>query len=374
AVYTLSMSTFIRREGPPGVYTDPTVEFGPGSPAEVSPPAVVRGRSVLVDAHAAATMPGTRIMTLSFTASPAGSFLRSQAGAAAHWTVNERTVMRQFFWDTLAVDEDGIPFVTDGEYTITIEAVDSNQKRVSRTRRVTIDNFPPGAPTNLVADPLLSGTQVPLTWTPTLDGRTETPSYRIEVHRQGTTGAWTGQTFSTGSPLGTHTLTTVPFARYSARIAAEGAGGMLSTWFPATAGPPYQPVVFVTRPLASGTYRALHQNSGPSGRGWYVRVILTTTPPSFPVSSVRYELWKRTPTGSWPASAVQSSATGAFDYTYFVAANNKNQGNIERLFQVRAFYRLTASGPELPLTSNTLGPTSKAGEPNTIAFPSPGAW
>jgi type II secretory pathway pseudopilin PulG len=374
AVYTLSMSTFIRREGPPGVYTPPTLEFGPGSPLDVNPPAVVSGRSVLIDATAAATMPGTRITILSFTASPAGSYLRSQSGAAAHWSLNERTVTRQFYWDTLAVDEDGRPFVTDGEYTITIEAGDSNQKRVSRTRRVTVDNYPPNAPTDLVANALLSGTQVPLTWTPTLDGRTETPSYRLEVQRQGAAGAWTGLTLSTGSPLGTHTLTTVPFARYSPRIAAEGARGMLSTWFPTTAAPPYEPVVFVTRPLVSGTYRAQHQSSGPSGRGWYVRVILTTTTPSFPVHSVRYELRERTPTGSWSSSAVQSSTNGAFDYTYFVAANNKNQGNIDRLFQVRAFYRLAVSGPELMLQSNTLGPTSKVGEPSTITFPSPGTW
>lgn len=374
AVYTLSMSTFIRQQGAGVPTTPPTIEFGPGSPREATPPPIVSGRSVLVDATAAATTPGARIVTMSFMAGPAGSYMRNQAGAAAHWTLDELTATQQFFWDTLARDEDGERFVTDGAYTITVEAVDSNAQRRFVTRRIMIDNHPPAAPTDLVADALLSGTQVPLTWTPTLDGRSETPSYRVEVQRQGTAGSWTGQTFDTGSVLGAHTLTTAPFARYSARIAAQSPGGTLSAWFPATAGPPYQPVVFVTRPQIGGTYRAEHRNSGRDDRGWYVTVNLTTTAPSFPVHSVRYELHERTPSGAWALVPGQSNLTGVFAHNYFVTAHQRIDGDIERHYLVRTFYRLSATGPELMLQSNTLGPTSKVGEGSTIAFPSPGAW
>jgi type II secretory pathway pseudopilin PulG len=81
-VYTLSMSTYIRQEAPPGDYQPPTIVFGPGSPLESSPPTVVRGRTVLIDAIAESTMPGARLVSMSFQVSPGGIYLRDQAGGS----------------------------------------------------------------------------------------------------------------------------------------------------------------------------------------------------------------------------------------------------------------------------------------------------
>jgi type II secretory pathway pseudopilin PulG len=371
-VYTLSMSTFIRQEAPPGDYTPPTITFGPGSPAESSPPPVVRGRTVLIDAIAETTMPGARLVSMSFQVSPGGIYLRDQGGSSALWELDATTATKQFYWDTMALNEDGDPFVTDGEYTITVEVVDSNQKRVYQTRRVLIDNDPPDPPSNLVANAALSGTQVPMTWTTSMDGRSQTDHYVLSVGVQSLGGTWVTEEVVTTGPTGQHTLSTQPFTRHYSRVAGESRDLLRSEWWPSAADPPDPPIFFVTRPLVSGTYQARFDNGNP--KGWYVDVDLIVAPPTFPVASVRYELLE----GTSPATLVpvtgQVNTTGTFDYQYYVAANNANQGVIDRYFQVRVYYQRTLFLSEQMLMSNILGPTSKTGSPAEISFPSPGVW
>ena len=370
-VYTLSMSTFIRQEAPLGEYTPPTIEFGASSPPESSPPPVVRGNAVPIDAIASTTMPGARLVNMSFQVSPGGIFLRDQSGASAIWELDTTNATKTFFWDTLAVNEDGVPFVEDGEYTITVEVVDSNQKRVFNTRRVYIDNTPPNPPSNLVADVSASGTQVPLTWATSMDGRSQSHHYAVLVGQQTTAGTWDSDTIITEGPSGTHSLATSPFSRYYARVAAESPEGLRSEWSPSVeAGLP--PIFFITRPMIGGTYQATFSNDSP--KGWRVNVNLTTTQPSFPVYSVRYELYERTPTGPWTLVSAPTNSTGVFSYQYLVEANNKNQGVIDRYFKVRAYWQRNEWVSAVMAESNTLGPTSKLGEPNVITFPSPGAW
>ncbi len=369
-VYTLSMSTFIRQEAPAGDFTPPSIEFGPNSPPEASPPTVVRGESVLIEAIAQATMPGARLVSMSFVISPGGTFLQGSApGSVALWELDTQSLTKQFYWNTLAVDEFNERIVQDGEYTITIEVVDSNQKRVHRTRRVLIDNDPPDIPTDLVAHALLSGTQVPLTWTRSMDGWTETDHYALLVARQSEVGTWTSEVLLTEGPAGSYTLSTIPFSRYNVRVAGESPEGLRSGWAPLIEEGE-DPVIFETRPLINGTYRAVYSNNNP--RGWQVSVNLSTSQPTFPVESVRYELYERTPSGEWTLVSSDLNTTGMFTHNYLVEGN-KNQA-IDRYYMVRAYWTRNAASPELMTESNTLGPTSTAGEPNVITFPTPGAW
>jgi type II secretory pathway pseudopilin PulG len=264
-VHSLSMSTYIRQEAPQGEYTRPTIVFGSGSPAEASPPTVVRGRTVLVDAIAETTMPGARLVSMSFQVSPGGIYLRDQSGNSAIWELDSTTATKQFYWDTMALNEDGDPFVTDGEYTITVEVVDSNQKRVYQTRRVFIDNYPPDAPSDLVANALLSGTQVPMTWTTSMDGRSESDHYVLALGAQTLDGNWAAEEIVTSGPTGRHTLTTQPFTRYYSRVAAESREGLRSTWSPSADEPIEPPIFFVTRPARDRHVRGSFRQWQPQG-------------------------------------------------------------------------------------------------------------
>jgi len=371
-VYSLSMSTYIRQEAPQGEYTRPTIIFGSGSPAEASPPTVVRGRTVLIDAIAETTMPGARLVSMSFQVSPGGIYLRDQSGNSAVWELDSTTATKQFYWDTMALNEDGDPFVTDGEYTITVEVVDSNQKRVFQTRRVFIDNYPPDPPSDLVANALLSGTQVPMTWTTSMDGRGESDHYVLALGAQTLDGTWATEEVVTSGPTGQHTLTTQPFTRYYSRIAAESREGLRSEWWPSAVEPIEPPIFFVTRPLVTGTYAARFDNGSP--KGWYVDVNLVVAPPTFPVAEVRYELLQGTSPATLAPVTGPVNTTGVFVHQYYVAANNANQGVIDRYFQVRVYYQRTWFLSEQVLSSNILGPTSKSGSPAEISFPSPGVW
>lgn len=365
--YELSISTFIRDEGDPGGYIPPTIVFGPHSPAEATPPTLVRGRAVPVDAIAQTTMPGARIVAMSFQVSPGGIYLRNQTGGSALWDINATSADKVFYWDTLALSEDGQPFVTDGEYTITVECVDSSQKRVHQTRRIFIDNDPPAAPTGLVANAALSGTLVPLTWTASMDGWSQADRYVLQVGQQNTSGSWTTTEATTGS-ASTHDLATVPFSRYAVRVAAESRGGLRSDWHPsAAAGQP--PVVFVTRPQVTGRYNAVYEKT--KKKEWAVDLQFTTSTPTFLAFNTSYALWERSTTGVW--SQVASNSTGVFTRTIAVAANNGNARIEERYYKVAASYRLTPLGTPVLTESNTLGPIALPSS-GWRDFPSPGVW
>lgn len=368
-VYSLSMSTYIRQEAPPGDYTPPTIVFGPGSPPETSPPAVVRGNAVLIDAIAQTTMPGARIVSMAFTVSPGGTYLRDQSGGSALWTLDAPNVSQQFYWDTLAINEDGDLFVVDGEYTITVEAVDSNQKRVFQTRRVVVDNSPPDAPTDLVANALLSGTQVPLTWTTSMDGRSESDHYVLLIGTQAADGSWSQNEITTADPGGLYTLDTVPFSSYRARVAAESAFGERSDWHPsAEAGE--EAVAFVTRPLLTGTYDGQYERVR-GDKAWDVWLSLSVAPPTFPVDSIEYVLMERIGTGAWTER--QRSSTGVFYHDVRVEASNNNPITIDRYYKVVVWYNTVTLGTFVSTESNTLGPmyVPTNGEQT---FESPGTW
>jgi len=368
-VYTLSMSTFIREEAGSGEYIPPTITFGPNSPADATPPTVVRGRAVPIDAIAETTMPGARLIAMSFQVSPGGIYLRNQSGGSALWELDAPSATKTFYWDTLALNEDGEPFVTDGEYTITVEVVDSNQKRVYQTRRVFIDNDPPDPPSDLVASAGLSGTQVPLTWTTSMDGRSQSDHYVLLVGRQDLDGTWTeGETLTSG-PSGSHTLVTAPFSRYAVRVAAESRDWLRSDWHPsADAGEP--PVSFVTRPLLNGRYNGVYEKAG-KARAWDVDLEFTVTPPTFPTYDLSFALMERSGTGAWVE--VSRNSTGVFTRNITVAAANANPITVDQSFKVVASYRAEPLGTLVLTESNTLGPLSLPSA-GWREFPSPGVW
>jgi type II secretory pathway pseudopilin PulG len=368
-VYSLSMSTFVREEAPAGNYVAPRIVFGPGSPAEATPPTVVRGRSVLIDAIAETTQPGARLVSMSFQVSPGGIYLRNQSGGSALWELDDTTATKQFYWDTMALNEDGEPFVVDGEYTITVEVIDSNQKRVYQTRRVFIDNDPPDPPTDLVANAMLSGTQVPLTWTPSMDGRSQSDHYVVLVGNQALDGSWTGSEIVTEGLAGLHTLATTPFSQYSVRVAAESREGLRSEWHPSTeAGE--EPVYFTTRPLLTGRYDAAYERIL-KNKAWDIRVTLATTTPTFPAYMVSYALMERVGTGAWVE--VARNGTGVFAHDVIVFANSASTLTVDRYYKVVVSYSDAPLGSFLTSESNTLGPmTVPTNGPRD--FPSPGTW
>jgi len=366
-VYSLSMSTYIREEGSSGDYIAPTITFGPGSPPEESPPPVVRGRTVLIDAIAETTMTGARLVSMSFQVSPGGIYLRNQAGDSALWELDSPNATKQFYWDTMALNEDGELFVTDGEYTITVEVIDSNQKRVYQTRRVFIDNHPPDPPTDLVANALLSGTQVPLTWTPSMDGRTQSDHYVVLLASQAADSSWSENEIPTGGPSGLYTVGTVPFSRYAVRVAAESRDLLRSDWHPsADAGE--EAVLFTTRPLLAGSYSGVYEKAA---KRWDIDITLSASPPTFPAYSVDYALMEQVGTGPW--TEIQRNTTGMFVHEVIVPAANDKAITVDRRYKVVASYSLEPLGALVTTESNTLGPmpvpTSGARE-----FPSPGVW
>jgi hypothetical protein len=361
------MSTYIREEGNSGDYIAPTITFGPGSPAEESPPPVVRGRTVLIDAIAETTMPGARLVSMSFQVSPGGIYLRNQAGGSALWELDSADATKQFYWDTMALNEDGEPFVTDGEYTITVEVIDSNQKRVFQTRRLFIDNVPPDPPDNLVANALLSGTQVPLTWSPSMDGRSQSDHYVLLFGSQAMDGTWSETEVITTGPSGLYTVGTAPFGRYGARVAAESRDLLRSDWHPsADAGE--EPVPFTTRPLLTGSYTGVYEKAA---KRWGIEIALSTSPPSFPAYSVGYALMEQAGTGPW--TEVQRNTTGVFVHEVIVPAVNEKAITVDRRYKIVASYSLSPLGALETTESNTLGPMPV---PTTGAreFPSPGVW
>jgi hypothetical protein len=369
-VYSLSMSTYVRQEAPTGEYTRPTITFGSGSPVEASPPAVVRGRTVLIDAIAETTMPGAHLVSMSFQVSPGGIYLRDQSGNSAIWELDSTTATKQFYWDTMALNEDGEPFVTDGEYTITVEVVDSNQKRVYQTRRVFVDNYPPDPPSDLVANALLSGVQVPMTWTTSMDGRSQTDHYVLSVGPQAADGTWTLAEVVTSGPAGQHTLTTAPFSRYQARIAAESREFLRSEWWPSAEEPPDPPVMFVTRPLLTGRYNGVYERTA-KNKAWDVDLEFTVTPAAFTAYGLSYALMERSGTGAWVE--VARNSVGVFAHSITIPASNANAMTVDRNFKVVASYSLVPLGTLVTIESNTLGPIALPTN-GWRDFPSPGVW
>ncbi|MBE0418074.1 MAG: hypothetical protein IBX63_09945 [Coriobacteriia bacterium] len=368
-VYSLSMSTYIREEASAGEYIAPTIVFGPGSPAEASPPTVVGGTAQLIDAIAETTMPGARLVSMSFQVSPGGIFLRNLSGGSAHWELDTTSVTKQFYWDTTALNEDGEPFVIDGEYTITIEVVDSNQKRVYQTRRVVVDNYPPDPPTDLIANPLLSGTQVPLTWTPSMDGRSESDHYVVLTGMQVADGSWIENELVTSGPGGFYTLAATPFGRYAVRVAAEDRLGVRSDWHPSAVSGE-EPVFFTTRPLLSGWYDGAFERAG-KVKAWDINIALSVSPPTFPTYDLTYVLMERVGTGAW--TEIQRNGTGVFAHNVSEPANNANPRTVERWYKVVVSYSDAPLGSLFTLDSNTLGPMTMPTN-GTVEFPSPGVW
>ena len=382
--YTFSVSTFIRPEtvseedSAATEYLAPTIEFGIGSPVDSTPPAVVSGSAVPVALVAEAQMPGATISLA--TMSVGTTLLRDAGGVMASWTPDEASVTRTFYWDTLALNEDGNPFSPDGLQTITLEVTDSNQKRVFVTRNVIVDNSPPDAPgipvTNASTSPPGS---VLFTWTGSADGMSPTDHYRVRTRKQLAGGGWTTESIvNTSDSTPQYSFPGEPMSLYLLRVMAEGPGPEYrrSYWSPRYYDPPddpytgtfQPPVYFVTRPLLGANAGSADYSN--ASKIWsFTLSDLTVSKPVFPMSgSATYSLFE---IRDGVPTQIASNTTGTFASMTRTVAADKKATTLPLYYEMRVTCTPSTTGVAQTLVSNRIGPVPVSDA--KVAFPV-GSW
>lgn len=195
-----------------------------GSPEEAGQ---VEGDTVEVGAIASALGDGVTLRSMNFYCD--GVPLKDKYNTTAQWSLNTEALTKVFYWDTLAVNDDGVPLSLDGTHTLTIEVWDSNGKQSYSQKSVLVDNAPPDTPSGIWTT-AITGDSIGLEWARSWDGINVAPFYRLAVASQGAsatgTGDLTGWTIASGSPYTIPATGTVynaqPLSRYYFYVTALG--------------------------------------------------------------------------------------------------------------------------------------------------------
>lgn len=349
----------------------PVIAFGAGSPAELD---VVSGTSVRVDGAASTNMAGAVLLNMRFYCG--ATELRSASGAVAEWAPGTASAAEAFDWDTTKLNENGIQFWPDGVYLLKVMVWDSLGQPSFRTRQVLVDNAPPSAPTSMTVVSN-TATAATISWPAARDGANEADHYMAYFYKQDpTSGAWPTTTDSQFNNLKALTgiKTTTAFSRYKMQLQAHSPDPLnrLSLWY-------YYPSAWISRPKASGTYKATTVTTGNSKK-YQMDASISVTPPNFPCTSIRYDVYRSLSSGNMGASPWKSDIGGPLVTDAVIKlGNNQNPATSP---DSRYYYQFVVtvvpsdsptSPPEV-VKSNIVGPTDQAGSGTGTTYTMGDLW
>ncbi|MDZ4169139.1 MAG: hypothetical protein U1E26_05740 [Coriobacteriia bacterium] len=324
----------------------------------------------------------------------AGTTLTQGNGSSAIFTPTSNPYYASPTWNTAAGS------LADGFQTVTVTAVDSEQRTASVNRRFILDNTPalaPGIPSGIGLD----SASVRLTWDAARDGGAgEDPAawfwasqYQYSVYRQPLTGttspltwplavqsttpaaATVAEAILNKGPLSRDTSVTVsgpaltraspPFSRFFVRVHSGRPRGIGESYADSTS-------LVVTRPelICDSSAQSTVAYGSKSGNRYATTPSLKVTKPNFPftgtpVYSVRY----RVPGGAWTAWPVTPiTVTQNSGYVTLSSAAWSNGALVAYQFQV-TITGITpsgyAGGTVLPAMETNIGKVTVAPAANT---------
>lgn len=361
---TRTFTTYVRKntdlQAPPD-WKPPTITFNPGSsPANGD---AVSGTSVHVQVTATAQMPEGTIQDVSIRCDT-GLLAGTGTGGklTSHWGgLATTTETFDFDWNTEYLFEGGIT-LRDGPHWLVADVVDSIGQTKEVRIGIIIDNQPP---TGLSAAPTVVSTSdaaSTVTWGnawdpegPELVGA-DCWGYDISLRQQpsiaaATYGDWTLLSSTTVVGQLTYPAVTTGLSRYWCSVTPVSPLGL-------TGPDPPQAVVWVSPPLATGTYADI------DGDKHHERIqnTIALSPPTFQNSARVYTLSRATSlTGTWTVVNTNAAltATQAYTYTDTLAVDDATR----YYYRVQVVITPSAPGDLTPVTvqSNIMGPNATSG-------------
>lgn len=335
----------------------PTVNRTPASPVDG---AVVRGQEVAIGGQGAANGVGTVLTSMNIYCD--GVPLKDRWGATAQWSLTSGSFITapDFKWDTLAVNDSGVPLSVDGVHTIRLEAWDSNGKQGFIEWTVMVDNAPPLWPADgWVTGTPTSATNMQVEWSPAYDGNTTAYAYRVRPTRDDSSSAnpalWPA--LPSFDVSGTTTdFTTDPFSRYHFALTAVGPPTLSAE---STSGSSTEAV---SRPDATGsTWSNIQTN-----RTIVAYVSVRLSPPTFPYTSAVSTIYRST-SASMAASSPVAAFVGWSPPQYMVYARTANGWPTAPAFYYQVKTEITpAGGTPLTVYSQVLGPSGTGGSMGSV--------
>ena len=328
-----------------------TIDRTPSSPSSGT---VVYGNLVDIGAQATANGDGVTLTSMNFYCD--GVPLKDETSKTAQWSLSSVSYLSPpFWWDTLAVNEDGIPLSADGAHTIKLEVWDSNGKQAWIQWTVIVDNRPPMWPADgWITATAASSTGMNLAWSAAYDGNVPTDHYRVYARKDDSSAvapeSW--PLASTTDHYGTSgVFTSTPFSRYLFRVTAIGPPPRSSESTGSSS------VIGISRPSVSGsTWR----NAG-DNKSITTYVTIKETPPNFPYSAATSTLYKSTSASMAASTAVGTTFTGWSPAEFTVETKTGTGWPAATAYYYRVETVLTPSGGS-PQTfySQVVGPNGTA--------------
>jgi hypothetical protein len=300
-----------------------------------------------------------------------------------------------FVWNTEQTtqkyDDDGnvigdVPVVPDGWRELRVSVVSklaTGEATTVLTRYLLVDNLDPPVPSPSVTSIRARGASV--SWSKVIDGTTGADSYHVEWVPQpmGATNGDIGpfdEAQGWGTPLEyrwldasehdggfAHPITTEPFSRYATRVQAVSPEPLKreSGWS--------AEVVFVSRPLLTGTYTVAKKSTG-NPQYWRVTANLNVTPAALPTAGTPTYKFERLDGATWVP--LQNGTSTSLTDTVEFDGNPKDSDFPKRSYRVTATYTPVGhagdSEPPKTISSNTVSTALQpAGGPYTLTE---GTW
>jgi len=336
----------------------PTIDPTVSSPATGS---VVSGHAVPVGAVASANGSGVTLTAMNFYVDDIW-VLRDQSNMGAQWSLNSATYTSPaFYWDTLAVSEDGVEMSLDGERTLKFEVWDSNGRQSTVLLPVIVDNSPPKWPeAGWMTATAASATSMNLAWSPAVDGNMLPDHYAVQADKDDGAGVWSslGSTNFSGE---TGAYACAAFSRYRFNVKAVGPPTLSrESTGSATA-------IGISRPSITGSQ---WRNVAPSNDRVDTYVKIRISPPDFAYTAANSTVLRYT-NASGAGRAPIGSFTGWSPTTEFLAASSPRSNGwpsaAEYYYQVETV--LTPSGgSQQTFYSQVVGPNGTVNPKGT------GSW
>ncbi|MDZ4063161.1 MAG: hypothetical protein U1E22_00670, partial [Coriobacteriia bacterium] len=340
-----------------------TVEFGNGTPEANSTVyrALVWGADELtIDAEAETTEAYGVISELRFECQ--GQLLRSgstQSSPVALWTPGTPSVSKSFRWDTEQVKTVGdlpVAAIDDGWREVYVIATDGSGREERISRRLLVDNKPPGLPGVPVAQ-VNTDIETRVSWDVARDGTDDASGYRVKLEQVSLSGALVllsppppDADIPTENPVYIHNGSA--FSRYRVSVRAVSPRGLTGE-FQVIASP------YVTRPRLSGTSSCVYTGSNASRKST-TTVSLTSSAPTFAASGVAYDVYRKNMNVANPVWVfVKTSATPSFTDSVEKIVGKKGEADPYR-YRVQVRYSATVHAPlaNQSIWSNEIGPTT----------------
>jgi len=374
--HTLSMESFAAVWDKENGFTEaydpdaPIVTFGLQTPVSE---AVIYGTlvyspagSLVIDAEAHSPVVDGKITELRFYCS--GYALRdgpSSLSNVAVWTTNENSISKFFNWDTQQIGDEYTPHaIEDGWRTVSVVATDDEGRESRVDRRFYVDNYAPESP-GVPAAQVFNNVDVRLAWNKAMDGTHPALGYEIRLNQivsaDGTLVELANNE-PAPQPVFQHVGST--FSRYV--LSARATSPRNHSDYVEMTSP------YVTRPLAQGNSATAYVGSGNSTFS-ETSVTVTCFEPNFPVSYVRYDVFRSEDPNVWNYSKPLAEDVDP-TFTDFISKRVRTSGVPDPYYyQFRVSYVAQGYGggstSEPPVFSNVIGPTSTPDRPDPLNSP-----